>query len=193
MNNIFQTTMTVLSGILSVFSLMLFIRILLSWFHAPFLDGPKQFLGAIVDPYLNKFRGIEWLRFGMLDFSPVLAFILLGLAINITTNLSHGQAVTIGRILAYLISDIWGFASFFMNIMIVMLIVFLVANLMGRNIMLGGLNNLLYRITDRVMSLFGRETYHMTQGIIISLVFILVLRVGLSIGFAYLINFLYRL
>ena len=191
--NIFQTTMRVISGLLSFYSLLLFIRILLTWFHHPSLDYPKRLLGSIVDPYLDKFRGIEWLRFGMLDFSPVLAFILLGLAINITSHLAIGQAVTIGMILAYLIRDIWGFAAFFMNIIIIMLIVFLVANLMGRNIMLGGLNNLLYRITDRVMSLFGKQTYHMTQGIIVSLVSILVLRVGLQIGFTWLVNFLYRL
>ena len=191
--NIFQITMTVLSKLLSFYSLLLFIRILLTWFHNPVLDKPKEILGYVVDPYLNKFRGIEWLRFGMLDFSPVLAFILLGLAINITSHLSMGQAVTIGMILAYLIRDIWGFAAFFMNILIIMLIVFLVANLMGRNIMLGGLNNLLYRITDRVMSLFGRQTYHMTQGIIVSLVALLVLRIGLQIGISWLVNFLYRL
>jgi YggT family protein len=188
--NIFRTTMTVLSGLLSFYSLLLFIRILLTWFHTPVLERPKQILGALVDPYLEKFRGIEWLRFGMLDFSPVLAFIILGLAINITSNLAAGQALTIGMILAYLVRDIWGFASFFMNIMIVLLAVFLVANLMGKNIMLGGLNNLLYRITDRVMSLFGRQTYHMTQGIIFSLILILALRVGLQFGVVYLFNFL---
>ncbi|MDC7223170.1 MAG: YggT family protein [Spirochaetales bacterium] len=191
--NIFQTTMTVLSGLLSFYSLLLFLRILLSWFRNPALDRPKQVLGAVVDPYLNKFRGIEWLRFGMLDFSPVLAFILLGLAINITTTLSRGREVTIWTVLSYLVTDIWGFASFFMNIVIIMLVVFLVANLMGRNIMLGGLNNLLYRITDRIMSLFGRQTYHMTQGIIISLIVVLVLRVGLQIGVAYLAHFLNQL
>ena len=185
--------MRVISSLLSFYSLLLFIRILLTWFHNPALARPKEILGYVVDPYLDKFRGIEWLRFGMLDFSPVLAFILLGLAINITSHLAIGQAVTLGMILAYLIRDIWGFAAFFMNILIIMLIVFLVANLMGRNIMLGGLNNLLYRITDRVMSLFGRQTYHMTQGIIVSLVAILVLRIGLQIGISWLVNFLYRL
>lgn len=191
--SIFQSVMSVLSYILSVYSFVLFIRIILTWFPHPLLDKPKQILGTITDPYLNKFRGIEWLRFGMMDFSPVLAFILLGLAINITGTLATGRAVTLGRILAYLIGSVWSFVGFFINIIIIVMIIFLVANLMGKNLMLGGLNNLLYRITDRIMALFGKETYHMTQGIIISLVVILVLRVGLGFGFNWLVALLYRL
>ncbi len=190
---IFQNTMFVLTKILQFYSLLLFIRVILTWFNNPALDKPKQYLGAVVDPYLDKFRGFEWLRFGMLDFSPVLAFILLGLAIHITSALAAGQSVTIGLVFAVLLNDIWGFAAFFMNLIILMLIVFLVANLMGRNIMLGGLNNLLYRITDRVMAIFGQQSYHMTKGIIVSLVTILILRILLGYGFGWLIHFLSRL
>jgi YggT family protein len=191
--SLFQMTMKIFSGILSVYSLLIFIRILLTWFNSPGLERPKQVLGSVVDPYLNMFRGIEWLRFGMMDFSPIMAFILIGLGIKITSSLSMGQAVTIGKILAFLISDIWGFVGFFMTLIIIMLIIFLVSNLMGKNIMLGGLNNLLYKITDRIMSLFGRQTYQMTNGIIVSLVIILLLRVILGFGINILAVFLYNL
>jgi YggT family protein len=190
---IFQKTMAVLAYILQFYSLLLFLRVLLTWFHNPFLDKPKMYLGAVVDPYLNKFRGFEWLRFGMLDFSPVLAFILLALGIQITSALANGQSVTIGMILAVLIGNIWSFAGFFINLIIIMLIVFLVANLMGKNIMLGGLNNLLYRITDRIMALFGQQSYHMIQGIIISLVTVFALRILLGFGFNWLLHLLFRL
>jgi len=185
--------MAVLAYILQFYSLLLFLRVLLTWFHHPVLDKPKMYLGAVVDPYLDKFRGFEWLRFGMLDFSPVMAFILLALGIQITSALANGQSVTIGMILAVLIGNIWSFAGFFINLIIIMLIVFLVANLMGKNIMLGGLNNLLYRITDRIMALFGQQSYHMTQGIIISLVTVFALRILLGFGFNWLLHFLYRL
>ncbi len=59
------------------YTIMLFIRILGSWI--PELQSSRfmQFVSFYTDPYLNLFR-----RFipplGMIDFSPVIAFIALG-------------------------------------------------------------------------------------------------------------------
>lgn len=60
-----------------VYTLMLFARILASW--VPQLNDYRamQFVSFYTDPYLNFFR-----RFvpplGMIDFSPVIAFLCLG-------------------------------------------------------------------------------------------------------------------
>lgn len=70
----------------NVYLIMLFIRILGSWI--PELQGTKfmQFISFYTDPYLNLFR-----RFippmGMLDLSPIAAFICLSILEVVVTYL----------------------------------------------------------------------------------------------------------
>ena len=70
----------VLSQTLSIYSFILIIRVLLTWF--PNLDWSNPILSnisAITDPYLNIFRGIIP-AIGGIDISPILAFIILSVA-----------------------------------------------------------------------------------------------------------------
>lgn len=76
---IIVTLLQVLTQTLEIYSLILIIRILLSWF--PNLDWSNPLLSSIssiTDPYLNIFRGIIP-AIGGLDISPILAFIALNL------------------------------------------------------------------------------------------------------------------
>ena len=61
----------------TVFSIMLFVRILSSWI--PEFQGSKilQFISFYTDPYLNIFRKIIP-PIGMLDISPIIAIFCLG-------------------------------------------------------------------------------------------------------------------
>jgi YggT family protein len=64
---------------LQIYSILLIIRILLTWF--PTVDWYKQpfaTLSQVTDPYLNLFRSIIPPLGGM-DFSPILAFLALNL------------------------------------------------------------------------------------------------------------------
>lgn len=65
---------------------MLFIRILLSW--VPELRGYRivQFIGYYTDPYLNFFR--QWIPpLGMIDISPIFAFLALNFLQQIVRSL----------------------------------------------------------------------------------------------------------
>ena len=76
---ILATFLQVLTQTLEIYSLILIIRVLLSWF--PNLDWSNPVLSSIssiTDPYLNAFRGIIP-AIGGLDISPILAFITLNL------------------------------------------------------------------------------------------------------------------
>jgi YggT family protein len=73
----------VLAQTLSIYSLVLLVRVLLSWF--PNLDWSNPILSgvsSITDPYLNAFRGLIP-PLGGLDFSAILAFVLLQLGQNL--------------------------------------------------------------------------------------------------------------
>jgi uncharacterized protein YggT (Ycf19 family) len=64
------------SNFLSIYNLVITARILLSWFPQAAGVAALQPVYAITDPYLNLFRGIIP-PLGGLDFSPILAFLLL--------------------------------------------------------------------------------------------------------------------
>ena len=69
----------VLAQTLQIYSLVLIVRVLLSWF--PNLDWSNPVLSsvsAITDPYLNAFRGLIP-PLGGLDLPAVLAFLALNL------------------------------------------------------------------------------------------------------------------
>lgn len=69
-----------------VYTIMLFVRILLSWLPQLYEYRLVQFIVFYTDPYLNIFR-----RFipplGMIDISPIAAFFCLGLIQNITLEI----------------------------------------------------------------------------------------------------------
>lgn len=60
-----------------IYTFMLLARIIASWFPQLFQYSFMQFIAYCTDPYLNFFR-----RFipplGMIDFSPIVAFLCLG-------------------------------------------------------------------------------------------------------------------
>ena len=71
--------LSVLSNTLQIYSLLLLVRVLLSWF--PNLDWSNPVLSSvssITDPYLNVFRGLIP-PIGGLDLSAILAFLALSL------------------------------------------------------------------------------------------------------------------
>jgi YggT family protein len=69
----------VLSTLIQLYSWALIIYILMSWFPNAKESSIGQFLAKICEPYLEPFR-----RFvpplGMIDISPIVAFIVLNLA-----------------------------------------------------------------------------------------------------------------
>jgi len=72
-----NTLVSTLSTFLTIYTLLLFIRILLSWFpNVDWYNQPFAALSQITDPYLNVFRSFIP-PLGGIDFSPILAFMLL--------------------------------------------------------------------------------------------------------------------
>ena len=81
----------VLAQTLSIYTLVLLVRVLLSWF--PNLDWGNPVLStvsSITDPYLNAFRGLIP-PLGGLDLSAIVAFIVLQLA----QSLLEGASVSL--------------------------------------------------------------------------------------------------
>lgn len=77
--------------IFQVYTLMIFARIIGSWVPELSRYRIMQLIASYTDPYLNFFR-----RFipplGMIDFSPIVAFLCLNL-------IQHGVLVLIGTVI----------------------------------------------------------------------------------------------
>ena len=82
---------SVLASTAQIFSFLLLIRVLLTWF--PSIDWNNGILSALcslTDPYLNIFRGIIP-PIGGFDISSLLAFLLLNVIQNLITNLQYAS------------------------------------------------------------------------------------------------------
>lgn len=74
-----DTVLFVLARIISFYSILLIVYVLLSWFPGARDSGIGQFLSKICEPYLEPFRKIIP-PIAMIDISPIVAFITLNLA-----------------------------------------------------------------------------------------------------------------
>lgn len=77
--NPLQLLVSTISGFVGIYLVLLFIRILLSWFPTiDWLNPPFSILTQLTDPYLNIFRSFIP-PLGGLDFSAILAILALQL------------------------------------------------------------------------------------------------------------------
>jgi YggT family protein len=79
-----------------VYAVLIFIRILLSWFRLPYsrwLNALVEFITDVTDPYLNMWRRVlPMVRIGpgALDLSPMVGTIVLLLVAGIVSGLIAG-------------------------------------------------------------------------------------------------------
>ena len=67
----------------TVYSLMIFARIILAWFPKTAHHKVTRFIAFYTDPYLNLFRKFIPPIGGVVDLSPILALFVLQLAENL--------------------------------------------------------------------------------------------------------------
>jgi YggT family protein len=84
---------TTLATFVSLYSYLLIIRVLLTWFPTiEWSNQPFAALSQISDPYLNLFRSIIPPLGGM-DFSPILAFLALNIVGGVLDSLARATLV----------------------------------------------------------------------------------------------------
>jgi len=82
----FSSLALLVSMIFNVLYFLLVIRIILSWFPVNPYSEIVQIFYRITDPILAPFRRLP-LRVGMIDFSPIVAFIVLAFMRNFIVGL----------------------------------------------------------------------------------------------------------
>ena len=100
-----------LSVLLSIYNMLIIIRIILQWFN-PMRAQTQQssfaaILEKIVDPYLNLFKGIKALRRGRIDFTPLVALIVINIVQRILQTFAYTGDFSLGYTLATIIQSLW--------------------------------------------------------------------------------------
>jgi YggT family protein len=168
--------MNILAGLTGVYMLLIFIRIMLTWFSGANYGQPMEILCRITDPYLDWFRRFSVLRTGVFDLSPIVAMAVLSLGHNIFMTMARYGGISIGVIAAMILSSIWSAVSFILGFFIIVLGLRLIAYLTNRNVYSGFwqvidaiAKPVLYRI-NRL--LFQRRLVHYQTGILVSIGFL---------------------
>lgn len=76
LSQLFSSLALLFSMIFNVIYFLLVVRIVLSWFAVDPYNDVVQILYRITDPILAPFRRLP-LHIGMVDFSPIIAFVVL--------------------------------------------------------------------------------------------------------------------
>jgi len=166
--------MGLLSFLTNAYMIIIFIRIILTWFRGMGTGGMQNMLSRITDPYLNWFRRFPVLRVGFLDLSPIVALGVLSLVNRIFSTIAFYGKITIGIILAMALQAIWGALSFFLGFLIIVLILRFIGHLSAQN---SGSNfwRIIETISQPVLNkinsiLFKDRVQNFVAGIIISIV-----------------------
>ncbi|OGW82614.1 MAG: hypothetical protein A2Z83_05205 [Omnitrophica bacterium GWA2_52_8] len=97
LGELFQALALLVNGICQILYWLLFARIIISWFPVDPYHGVVQFLHQVTDPILAPFRRLP-LQIGMLDLSPLVAFIALffirNVLVGILLSLAHKVGVS---------------------------------------------------------------------------------------------------
>jgi len=159
-----------LAGFFGLYSLLIVIRILLTWFSNVPSGRFPVILSRITDPYLNWWRRKLGLRVGFIDLSPLAGMVALSVAQTICSVISRQGRISVGIILGVCISAMWSAVSFLIGFCVIFLVLRLIGYFINANIyspfwrVIDAISRpLLYRVS-RI--LFGKRIVDYRVGII---------------------------
>jgi YggT family protein len=189
--------MNLLANLAGLYSLVIIIRVMLSWFGGAQYGRPAGFLAGITDPYLDWWRRTLRLQAGYLDLSPIAAMAALSLVRSVFSTIARYGRITIGIILSIAVSALWSAASFILGFCLIVLILRLIAFMTNRNLyspfwqIIDTISQpMLYRI-NRII--FGGRLVNYLTGMIAAIAALAVIRVGGSFAVRLLTGLLLRL
>ena len=189
--------LNLLSIILNIYMLIIFIRIILTWFPGFGNSGVINFLSGITDPYLNWFRRFSFLRLGFMDLSPIVALGVLALFNRILGMLASYGRISLGVVLVMALQVLWGAVSFILGFLILILILRLIAFLFrqsGANPFWSVIDTISQPVLYRINRIFFRNRIvkHITS-LLVSILSLALIYMALRLLIAFISVMLLRL
>jgi YggT family protein len=171
--------MELLAFFVGLYSLLIVIRIILTWFGNAQYGTPMVLLARITDPYLDWWRQKLNLKAGFLDLSPLVAIAVLSIVQTICSTIAKYGRISLGVILAVCILALWAAVSFILGFCFVVLLLRLFAYFSNSNMysafwsVIDSISKpLMYRI-NRIV--FGNRIVNFLTSNIIAIVVMVVL------------------
>jgi YggT family protein len=99
--------LTILSGLVTAYSFILILRVLVSWFSGDQWGAPARFLFLITEPVLKIFRGLRFLRTGTVDFTPLAAIVSLQIIASLLSSFAQARFFSLLIVAAALLLAVW--------------------------------------------------------------------------------------
>lgn len=121
-----------IARLLSIYSFVIWIRIMASWINPfPRPGSFTYYLACIVDPYLNTFRSSRF-RAGMLDFSPIIGIGVLSVVQSVFEIYGTYGMMSLSLIVQLFISAFWSYGvSIFFTFGFILLVMKTIASFMN--------------------------------------------------------------
>ena len=193
-----QTILSILAGILSIYTLLCFVYILMSWFPGVKFTKFGHFMAAVCEPYMNLFRKMSFLRIGNIDFSPIVSLGILSLASTILARIQLTGRIFFGGILGSTLSSLWGIASSILGIFALLIFIRWIVLLInkGRTSYESGWNQIdmiLNKMSYKIAGTFSKNSMSYQKSLLLSWIILLVSLVVGHILIQILVNLCYKM
>lgn len=118
-----RTVLSLLSAIIIIYTILCLIAIFITWIPGAKFTKFGKFITAITDPYLRLFSRRGWLRFGNIDFSPIIAIAILSVLSSILGGITTTGRLYFGGILATILGMIWSVSSSILTIFFLLIFI----------------------------------------------------------------------
>jgi YggT family protein len=174
-----QTILSILAAALSLYTLLCFIYILMSWFPGARFTKFGHFMTAICEPYMGLFKKMSFLRIGNIDFSPIVSLGILSLASAILAGIQKTGRIFLGGILGTILSSLWGIVSSILGIFTLLIFIRWIVLLInkGRTSYDSGWNQIdmiLNKMSYKIAGTFSKSTMSYQKSLLLSWIILLV-------------------
>ena len=193
-----QTTLSILAGVLALYTFLCFIYILMSWFPGAKFTKFGHFMTTICEPYMGLFRKMSFLRIGNIDFSPIVSLGILSLASAILAGIQRTGRIFFGGILGTILSSLWSITSSIIGIFTLLIFIRWIVLLInkGRTSYESGWNQvdmILNKMTYKIAGTISKKSMSYQTSLLMSWIILLV---AMGIGhflILLLVNLCYRM
>ena len=145
MNSIFS----ILASVVSIYTILCFVRVMLTWFPGAEYSKFGQILSQMCDPYLNLFRRFRFLHFSSFDFTPAIALCVLMAAQTLFSSLATGREFRLSTILSMLVTLAGSILTSVLGFLAVIILVRLIAYMIVGD---GNSSYSIWTVVDRSIS-----------------------------------------
>ena len=177
---------SILASVVSIYTILCFIRVMLSWFPGAEFSRFGQVLCQMCDPYLNIFRRFRFLRFSSFDFTPAIALCVLMASQSLFSSLATGKGFRLSTLLAALVtlvgSILTSILGFLALIILVRLIIYiLIGDGQGSYSIWTAVDRAISPVIFRIAGLiFRNQTISFVKAMVVSFITLVTFSVLLS-------------